>query len=184
MVIPLSACNKDVTNYLGRLCLSGGGHGRADLRQQDLILNRSGRFGLSEEDKNNLKFCPKHRYGQTTEWIGGRRSTCTHPEHKGKRAALKQPRRVSMSLSTELYTTYNRVVPVGSAICNPCRKRETKHTESGEMGGPTRAQVLSSEQPRPSQDPESVMGPPAQPVATSSAPSLQVTYKVSPQETY
>ncbi|CAH1248588.1 Hypp8275 [Branchiostoma lanceolatum] len=39
-----------------------------------------------------------------------------------------------------------------------------------------------SEQPGPSQDPQSVMGPPAQPVPSTSTATLPVTYEVSTQE--
>ncbi|KAI8493398.1 hypothetical protein Bbelb_287950 [Branchiostoma belcheri] len=186
-VVPLTACDKDLTSYLIGLGVSGRGKGVAALTEQDLILNRSGRFGLSVEQKSALTVCPKHRYDLTTNWIGGKRSSCTHPEHKGKRVGLKNPRRVSLALSVELvelYETYNRIVPVGSAVCNTCRKRDSKDTQSAETGVPSSAQDMAADEPGPSQGPKSIMGPPAQPVpASTSTPTVQLGPRLHPQST-
>ncbi|KAI8481634.1 hypothetical protein Bbelb_406350 [Branchiostoma belcheri] len=57
----LQQSSASVTGALVTLGRSQCGLSRADLTEQDLILNRSGRFGLSADDRSSLTVCPNHR---------------------------------------------------------------------------------------------------------------------------
>ncbi|KAL9956147.1 hypothetical protein ACROYT_G037586 [Oculina patagonica] len=48
---------------------------------------------------------------------------------RGEAKKLKNPRRVNKQVSEEIYEVYHVSVPIGSALCNTCRKGHSKSDE-------------------------------------------------------
>ena len=101
-VIPLKSCRKDLTDYLTNLGVSGGRGFGTRINEADVILNRAGLHSLSEEDRERITVCPKHRYELTTRYQK-LKSSCSHPSHRGEVKKLKNPRRVNKQVSEEIY---------------------------------------------------------------------------------
>ena len=80
-VIPLKSSKKDLTDYLINLGVSGGFGTR--INEADVILNRAGLHSLSEEDRERITVCPKHRYELTTRYQK-LKSSCSHLSHRGE----------------------------------------------------------------------------------------------------
>ena len=66
--IPLKSCSKDLTDYLTNLGVNGSRGFGTRLTEADVILNRAGLHSLSEEDRERITVCPKHRYELTTHY--------------------------------------------------------------------------------------------------------------------
>ena len=101
-VIPLKSCGKDLTNYLTNLGVRGSRGFGTRINEADVILNRAGLHSLSEEDRERITVCPKHRYELTTHYQK-LKSNCSHPSHRGEMKKLKNRRRVNKQLSEEIY---------------------------------------------------------------------------------
>ena len=83
-VIPLKSCRKDLTDYLTNLGVSGSrDFAGTRINEADVILNRVGFYLLSEEDRERITVCPKHRYELTTHYQK-LKSSCSHPSHRGE----------------------------------------------------------------------------------------------------
>lgn len=115
-IIPLSKCERDITNYLKTLGVSFKRSIDDETRvsEKDLILNRYGMFGVDKVTVEEMTICPKHRVELTLEWPGGKRKTCSFPSHKGQRKQLKSYRRVNASMSAEIFSRHGVSVPIGS----------------------------------------------------------------------
>jgi len=113
-IVSLLSCNDDMDIHLGSLGLRK----RLEnvVTERDLILNRAGHFDLEIKDTEAMTICPKHRRDLTVDWPGRKRSTCSYPTHIGQRKQLKQPRRVNISMSKEIFSLHGAVVPVGSGL--------------------------------------------------------------------
>ena len=74
------------------------GHGLTKLM---LFSTRAGFHLLSEEDRERITVCPKHRYELTTHYQK-LKSSCSYPSHRGEAKKLKTPRRVNKQVS-EIY---------------------------------------------------------------------------------
>ena len=101
-VIPLKSCRKDLTDYLTNLGVSGSRGFGTRINEADVILNCAGLHSLSEEDRERISVCPKHRYELTTRYQK-LKSSCSHPSHRGEVKKLKKPRRVNKQVSEEIY---------------------------------------------------------------------------------
>ena len=101
-VIPLKSSKKDLTDYLINLGVSGSRGFGTRINEADVILNRAGLHSLSEEDRERITVCPKHRYELTTRYQK-LKSSCSHPSHRGEVKKLKNPRRVNKQVSEEIY---------------------------------------------------------------------------------
>ena len=75
--ISLLECQDDVSSYLKYYHLS------SKILEYELILFRSGHFGLEMGKLKQMFVCSKHRNALGKHWKCGK-STCQHPEHKGK----------------------------------------------------------------------------------------------------
>ena len=115
-ILPLNACRRDVTNHLVSLGISAkrGWLAQSTTTEKDLILNRSGKFDLPLEQEEILTICSKHRLELTLDWPGRKRSTCGYPIHTGVRKQIRNPRRVNLSVSREIYQHHGVVVPAGT----------------------------------------------------------------------
>lgn len=100
-VILLKSCRKDLTDYLTNLGVSGSRGFGTRINEADVILNRAGIHSLSEEDKEMITVCPKHRYELTTHYQK-LKSSCSYPSHRGEAKKLKNPRRVNKQVSEEI----------------------------------------------------------------------------------
>ena len=117
-VIPLKSCRKDLTDYLTNLGVSGSrGFAGTRINEADVILNRARFHLLSEEDRERITVCPKHRYELTTHYQK-LKSSCSHPSHRGEVKKLKNPRRVNKQVSEEIYQEFQVSVPIGSGKNN------------------------------------------------------------------
>ena len=117
-IVPLSACNLNMTSHLISLQVTGkrGGE-KASVSEKDLILNRAGYFELTRQQQEILTICPKHRKSLTADWQGRKSRACSYPAHLGKPKQLKSPRRINAQMSLEIYQIFNSVVPIGSGKC-------------------------------------------------------------------
>ena len=117
-VVPLVSCDRDMTSHLTSLGISLKRHmeGESTLSEIDLILNRAGQFG--EAELGTMTICPKHRKELTFDWPGRKRTTCSYPLHKGRRRQVTNLRRVNASMSAEIFTRFEMVVPIGSGKCS------------------------------------------------------------------
>jgi len=114
-IVPLDACNHDVTSHLLSLMVtSKRGRGKSLLTEKDLILNRAGVFHRTESEITAMTVCPKHRKSLTTDWEGRKSRSCLHPNHKGQRKQMKSPRRVNATMSEEIFDLHKEVVPIGA----------------------------------------------------------------------
>lgn len=115
-IIPLLKCKNDSTEYLKKLGITERrGLGDSVITEQEIILNRSGFFGLTEHDIKGFTICHKHRLYLTVQWPGTKRKTCAYPTHNGKRAIQSsRPRRVTKTMSEELFLVFGDKVPLGS----------------------------------------------------------------------
>lgn len=112
-IIPLTACTKDVTEYLTNLGASGSRSRGTRTAEYELILNRAGWHSVSQEHKERITVCPKHRYDLTTHYQK-LTSSCCYPCHRGETKTLKNPRRVNQQVSKEIYGMFHVSVPIGS----------------------------------------------------------------------
>ena len=119
-VIPLKSYRKDLTDYLTNLGVSGSRGFVTRINEADVILNRAGLHSLSEEDRERIKVCPKHRYELTTRYQK-LKSSCSHPSHRDEVKKLKNARRVNKEVSEEIYYEFQVSVPIGSG------KNNTEH---------------------------------------------------------
>ena len=118
-VVTLDSCKQDITTHLISLGVSskrGWRTGSSTLSEKDLILNRAG-VNEPEDNVTFMTVCPKHRQDLTWNWPGRKRKTCCYPSHKGEYKQMKDPRRVNFTISQEILTVHNAVVPVGSGEC-------------------------------------------------------------------
>jgi len=85
------------------------------ITESELILNRAGRFGTEcEEEIQAMTICPKHRKELTTDWPGRKGQLCCYPPQKGQKRQLSLPRRISASMSAEIFLQFTVVVPIGA----------------------------------------------------------------------
>ena len=112
-VIPLKSCRKDLTDYVTYLGVSGSRGLGTRINKADFILNHAGLHALSEEDRQRIAVCPKHRYLLTTHYQK-LKSSCSHPSRRGEAKILKNPRRVNKQVSEEIYQEFQVSVPIGS----------------------------------------------------------------------
>lgn len=117
-VVNLGSCDFDIQEYLIKYGISGVKNidGITEISESDLILNRAGKFNVSSEEKKTFSICTYHRQYLTTHWPGCKRSTCTYPEHQGKKVTFKKPRRVTRQLSESIYGASGYVVSIGSGM--------------------------------------------------------------------
>lgn len=113
-IVPLDSCKTDISSYLSSLGVSTKRivDGESKLTEKDLILNRAG-LKLNA-DTSSKTICPKHRHDLTVGWSGRRRTTCSHPHHKGMRKHVKNIRRVNAQMSSEIHEIFDIVLPIGS----------------------------------------------------------------------
>ena len=106
-IVPLGRCNHDMTSHLTSLGISLKRRieQQTTLSEVGLILNRAGLFD-KEDLVGTMTICPKHRKELTLDWPGRKRSTCSHPQHKGQRKQMKTFRRVNASLADEIFAVH------------------------------------------------------------------------------
>ena len=116
LILPLDTCKSDISSYLVSLGISlkRGWRSSGTVTERDLILNRAGRFDINEEAVASMTICPKHRRELTVEWPGRKRFVCGYPLHKGKNKQIRNPRRVNMTTSHEIFNIHGAVVPAGT----------------------------------------------------------------------
>ena len=120
-IIPVKACNKDLSNHFFALGVSGrsGPEKNAQIcSEADILFNRSGCIFPTEKQIEEFTVCPGHRYSLTYGWAGRKRLTCCHPNHSGKRTLQKMPRRINIEMSRSIYILENQTVPVGAGMKN------------------------------------------------------------------
>ena len=116
IILPLIACRQDMTSHLVSLGISGKrGRGKTEVSESQLILNRAGLFGASnDEEIQAMTICPKHRRDLTIDWPGRKGHVCCYPNHQGTKKRINLPRRVNAAMSAEIFAAFNVVVPIGS----------------------------------------------------------------------
>ena len=116
VILPLIACKQDMTSHLVSLGISGKrGRGKTEVSESQLILNRAGLFGASnDEEIQAMTICPKHRRDLTIDWPGRKGHVCCYPNHQGTKKRINLPRRVNAAMSAEIFAAFNVVVPIGS----------------------------------------------------------------------
>ena len=108
-------CRSNINEYLSKYRVSGGTNDDGGtITECDLILNRSGKFDISHDKRDELLICTYHRQYLSTHWPGCRRITCAYPEHRGKKTPLNQPRRVTQKLSEGIFSVKGYILPIGS----------------------------------------------------------------------
>ena len=105
--ISLLECQDDVSSHLKYYHLS------SKILEYELILFRSGHFGLEMGKLKQMFVCSKHRNALGKHWKCGK-STCQHPEHKGKCEAVKGDRVFNARLARDVFEVYGIIVAVGS----------------------------------------------------------------------
>ena len=114
--LPVSQCKNDCTNHLVSLGVSEtrGREQTCRITEEDLILSRSGlALTMNEKEMQRLVICPNHRDYLTRRWPGLKRKTCSYPTHTGRKT-LKSIRRVTKTMSEEIYKVFGEIVPIGS----------------------------------------------------------------------
>lgn len=120
-IIPVKACNNDLSNHFFALGVSGstGTEQKAQIcSEADILFNRGGCIFPTEKQIEEFTVCPGHRYSLTYGWAGRKRLTCCHPNHSGKRNLQKMPRRINIEMSRSIYILENQTVPVGAGMKN------------------------------------------------------------------
>ena len=115
-LLPVDACTGDITDHLISLGISlkRGWRSTGASSEKDLILNKSGKFNLGPSETAVLSICPKHRRELTVDWPGRKRNVCGYPKHTGGTKQMKNPRRVNLAMSYQIYTRYGTVTPAGT----------------------------------------------------------------------
>ena len=115
-ILPLLACERDLTSHLVSLGISGKRERRkTGITESELILNRAGLFGtVNEEEIQAMTICPKHRKELTIDWPGQKGQLCCYPSHKGQKRQLSLPRHINASMSAEIFLQFNVDVPIGA----------------------------------------------------------------------
>ena len=118
--IPLKACKRDISSHLVSLGVSGKRWRatEANVNEEDLLLNRAGLFGSSQNEIQAMTVCSKHRKELTVLWPGRKQTTCCYPSHQGARKPMKSPRRINSHISDKVYEIYQVVIPIGSGKCH------------------------------------------------------------------
>ncbi|XP_028518329.1 uncharacterized protein LOC114576246 [Exaiptasia diaphana] len=114
--IPLLNCTKDISSHKSSLAFSGV------YNEKDLILLRSGLFGVDLHKQKQLIICSFHRSTLGIGWV--RTSTkCSVPRSvaRHKRKSVKGDRGISAKTSALIYEMTATLIPVGSGICRKCR---------------------------------------------------------------
>ena len=113
-ILSLVKCEEDMTSHLISLSVSSkrGRRSVPTLSESNLILNRTGLFGLGLQRTGEMTICPKHRQELTVDWAGRKSSTCSYPSHRGPRKQMKNVRRIN--ISEEVFARYQISVPIGS----------------------------------------------------------------------
>lgn len=114
--VSIESCNVDISEHLLSLGigLKRGLSSDFAISESELILNRAGYVVASKEKVASMTICPKHRRELTVDWPGRKRFLCGYPGHVGKKKQIKNPRRVNMAMSQDIYKKYGTSVPVGT----------------------------------------------------------------------
>ena len=118
-IIPVKACDKDLSNHLFALGVSGrtqAGQKTQICSEADVLFNRGGFISPTQKQVEEFTVCPGHRYSLTYGWAGRKRLTCCHPNHSGKRYQQKNPRRINIEMSRSIYILENQTVPIGAGM--------------------------------------------------------------------
>ena len=117
-LVPLSACNTDISAHLRRCHLT-----KERITEKELILMRAGYFNVTEEQMQDMMVCPRHRANLGQYWGNQtRRTPCQYPEHKGMVDGVKSDRAFSVKIAREDKELLGVIVPVGSCeYLNSCR---------------------------------------------------------------
>ncbi|KAK2564432.1 hypothetical protein P5673_011863, partial [Acropora cervicornis] len=107
-LVRLSECNDEVKQHLISCHLS-----------KELILARTGLFHLAQEDKQKM-------------WICYAKVTCQYPCHAGVRKRIQGRYVITLQMSQDIQKLFGDIVPVGSALCVPCRKKHKKKVDDSE----------------------------------------------------
>ena len=121
-ILPLEKCTRDMTSHLSNLGISlkrrRSGELKTTISEVQLIFNRARLLVQFEEEQiGMITICPKHRRDLTVGWPGRKRSSCSHPSHKGQRKQMKIFRRMNGSMSDEIFAMHKKSVPIGSDKC-------------------------------------------------------------------
>ena len=106
-VLNLVDCCSDISTHLASCHLS-----KSDLKEYELILARSGRFGFSDEQIRMMQICPSHRHNLGRYWRPLR--SCRYPLHQGPVRACKGRHVFSVQLSVEVLSLHGVLIQVGS----------------------------------------------------------------------
>ena len=107
------ACKTDCSQLVGSFVSSFMTWCKEEVAESDLILNRAAFFDLTQEEKDAMSVCPKHRQMLGYEWLGQRNRTCSNPLKECKNAP-KVPTRVQYSWSQQLHQQQKIFLPAGS----------------------------------------------------------------------
>lgn len=111
-IIPLSLCNKDISNHKSTWWFSGFE------TEQDLILARAGLFYAKPHDVSALNICPHHRSELGIGWRRGK-CVCRVPEELAThKPGKKGDRGMGKETSKTIFQRLGVLVPVGSGILN------------------------------------------------------------------
>ena len=120
-IIPVKACDKDLSNNFFALAVSGSTEAKqyAEIcSEADILFNRGGFIFPTEKQIEEFTVCPRHRYYLTCGWAGRKPLKCCHPNHTGKRNLQKMPRRINIEMLRCIYILKNQTVPVGAGMKN------------------------------------------------------------------
>ena len=82
-LIRLSKCNDEVKHHLISYHLS-----KEVLSENELILARTGLFHLTQEDREKMWICYRHRHTLGKFWRSAK-ATCQYPDHDGVRKRIQ-----------------------------------------------------------------------------------------------
>ena len=121
-ILPLEKCTRDMTSHVSNLGISlkrrRSGELKTTISEVQLIFNRARLLVQFEEEQiGMMTICPKHRRDLTVDWPGRKRSSCSHPCHKGQRKQMKSFRRINGSMSDGIFAMHKISVPIGSGKC-------------------------------------------------------------------
>jgi len=108
-ITQLSQCRDNIDKHLATCHLS---QLIGTVEEYELILNRSGLYGISPDKLDRLWICDKHRSNMGKKWRP--RQTCQYPLHCGPRKQLRTRNAVNTDISKDIRTLFGKNIPIGS----------------------------------------------------------------------
>ena len=107
-LVRLSECNDEVKHHLISCHLS-----KEVLSENELILARTGLFHLTQEDREKMWICYRHRHTLGKFWRSAK-ATCQYPDHDGVRKRIQGRDVITLHMSKDIQKIFGVITSVES----------------------------------------------------------------------